>query len=268
LVSLRLPPSPFISLCACRYDPPWLNIEHADHTGFCGLTSLADVRGYCDPECFHEAGFAQWIHDQSTGGRHQKVLDSPIVCFESKGPTEMGLHTAIMVRSSPPPSASPSSASPSASPSSASPSPSPSPFTLIQVREGAGDFPPNTLFRLKRTVPPGEWQAPGGVYPKQKLVVVSATYRMPRGVSPADADADTRTKLCATPVTLEYAGRHEYVHGLEDIITSPVFTMEQEFTRDVSWRDWKGVYYTLRSEWAYVNGPAMRKENCTVGAPR
>lgn len=41
--------------------------------------------------------------------------------------------------------------------------------------------------------------------------------------------------------------------------------MEQEFTRRIAWRDWKGVEYTLHAEWIYVNGPAVRAEGCTPG---
>ena len=40
-----------------------------------------------------------------------------------------------------------------------------------------GVFPPNTLYRLKETVPAGEWVAPGGARPQQPLLVVTATYR-------------------------------------------------------------------------------------------
>ena len=41
--------------------------------------------------------------------------------------------------------------------------------------------------------------------------------------------------------------------------------MQQEFGRDVEWSDWCGVSYSLASEWAYVNGPAVRREGCTAG---
>ena len=30
----------------------------------------------------------------------------------------------------------------------------------------------------------------------------------------------------------------------------PTLTMEQEFARDMSWKDWGGHEYALRAEWA------------------
>ena len=36
----------------------------------------------------------------------------------------------------------------------------------------SGIFPPNTLFRLHRVVPQGDWEAPGGVRPKQRLAAL------------------------------------------------------------------------------------------------
>lgn len=41
--------------------------------------------------------------------------------------------------------------------------------------------------------------------------------------------------------------------------------MAQEFDRDTTWTDWKGVEYTLREQWAYVTGPARALEGCTSG---
>jgi len=40
---------------------------------------------------------------------------------------------------------------------------------------------------------------------------------------------------------------------------APTLTLEQEFQRDQDWKDWKGVEYTLKEEWAYVNGAASHK---------
>ena len=42
-----------------------------------------------------------------------------------------------------------------------------------------GAFPPNTLFRLKKIHAPGTWAAPGGHYPQQRLLIMTATYRAP-----------------------------------------------------------------------------------------
>ena len=41
--------------------------------------------------------------------------------------------------------------------------------------------------------------------------------------------------------------------------------MEDEFSRPADWTDWRGVLYTAKEEWRYVNGPARRKADCTPG---
>ena len=75
------------------------------------------------------------------------VVDSPVVCFESAPSDEHGFHTAAV------------------------------------MTETNGAFPPNTLFALKRVEEPGQWEAPNGVFPQQRLLVVTATYRAAGGSS-------------------------------------------------------------------------------------
>jgi len=69
----------------------------------------------------------------------------------------------------------------------------------------------------------------------------------------------------AAPFTLSYGDRSAYIVGVQDLIQKPPLTMLQEFSRDLSWKDWKGVRYSLRECWQYVTGPASRKEGCTPG---
>ena len=57
---------------------------------------------------------------------------------------------------------------------------------------------------------------------------------------------------CAARFARLAGTRQAYVDGVEDIITAPVLTMEEEFRRDVSWKDHKGVEYSLAREWEYV----------------
>ena len=66
-------------------------------------------------------------------------------------------------------------------------------------------------------------------------------------------------------VTLTYNKRESFLKGLDDLIAKPVLSMEHEFGRDESWVDWKSRRYTLKDEWAYVNGKASRKVGCTPG---
>mgnify|MGYP004278890825 CR=1 FL=1 len=54
----------------------------------------------------------------------------------------------------------------------------------------------------------GEWEAPGGVYPNQRLLICTATYQEPAG---ATADAGSGGKMCGAPVTLSYGSRKAYI---------------------------------------------------------
>ena len=51
----------------------------------------------------------------------------------------------------------------------------------------------------------------------------------------------------------------------QDVLKKPMLTMQQEFAKDHSWTDWKGVTYSLAQVWDYVNGRATRLEGCTPG---
>lgn len=120
-------------------DPEWKRIEEPDRTGFRGLTSPVLTKANCNADSFCPDGFRQWNHET---GQHE-VQDSDIVCFESAGPSQQGLHSAIL---------------------------------LDAVRLN-GAFPPSTLFRLKSVHTPGTWEAPGGTEVNQRLLVVTITYR-------------------------------------------------------------------------------------------
>jgi len=101
------------------------------------------------------------------------------------------------------------------------------------------------------------------VRPRVKLIVVSATFRPPR--TRADGAGSGGGKLCGSTTTLTYGDRAAFVRGLDDILAKPILNMEGEFARDDAWRDWKGVEYTLRGEWAYANGPAKELAGCSPG---
>ena len=131
----------------------------------------------------------------------------------------------------------------------------------VMFGENYGAFPPNTLFRFAGEKAPGEWVGPGGVRPKQRLLLVTATYRR----ATMSFEERIASKMTGTAVTLSYGDREAFVSGLNDLLATPTLTMALEFERDLEWRDWKGAAYTLRDEWAYVNGAALPKEGCTPG---
>ncbi|KAL1521882.1 hypothetical protein AB1Y20_021533 [Prymnesium parvum] len=207
-------------------DQEWNKIETPDQTGFCGLVSTAVTVGDCEAANFSEKGYMRRFQ---VGQEATYVLEpSDIVGFTSTSEDEHGAHSAVLT-----------------------------------YTDQTGVFPPNTLFRLKKIMQAGEWEAPGGVFPKQRLLIVGATYMRPSPKSISSAAADS--KLCQGAATLLYGTRTSFVNGLSDLIGKPLLTMEQEFERDFTWTDWKGKSYNLRNEWAYVNGPAVPAENCTPG---
>ena len=98
---------------------------------------------------------------------------------------------------------------------------------LVSTRLCWARSPPNTLFRLKQIKAPGEWEAPGGIFPKQRLLVVTATYLPPVGGGITDKGGGGDSKLCAKPFTLAYGNRTAYVEGIDALIAKPLLTMEQ-----------------------------------------
>jgi len=123
-------------------EPAWARLEERDETGFRGLTSSASTIALCDPLCFSEDGFSAKIYSHM--GIAYEPQDADVICFVSSPDDECGAHAAVM-------------------------------------REpGVATFPPNTRFELQEVVAPGEWEAPNGMRPRQRLLVVSATYRAPR----------------------------------------------------------------------------------------
>ena len=209
-------------------DPAWESLETPDGTGFRGLTSSALVHASWDPRLFTEAGFSVTTTNPQDSTQFLLVpQDSDVVCFVSMPDDEHGAHSAIV------------------------------------TADSSGDFPPNTLFRLKNICDPGGWEAPGGVRPMQRLLEVTATYQPPHAGLAAEHSGGS--KMCGSLITLSYNRREAFLSGLDDLIAKPALTMQDEFSRPDKWTDWKGVTYTAQEEWGYVNGPAQRKPNCTPG---
>ena len=171
-------------------DEQWATIETPDHTGFCGLCSSGITVGDCDPANFGEGGYLQAFRkDKSTT---YTLQDSDVVGFVSRVEDESGIHSAILT-----------------------------------YNDQTGAFPPNTLFRLQEVKAPGTWEAPGGkgIFPRQRLLVVTATYLIPKGGTSLLRTSDG--KMCAAAPTLSYGNTSAYVNGIDGLVASPFLTMEQ-----------------------------------------
>ena len=88
-------------------------------------------------------------------------------------------------------------------------------------------------------------------------VPIRQTYRSPRA---GLAISGVGGKLCDVSTMLRYGTRDAFISGVSDMTAAPTLMLAQEFTREMSWADWKGVAYTLQEEWDYVNGAASQKD--------
>ena len=198
-------------------DPAWAHLENPDRTGFCGIMSCSPVICNGFPDWFSVSGCC--VDDNGPDGVTYDPVDSDVVGFESAADDENGCHSAIILED-----------------------------------DEHGAFPPNTLFRLKRVIEAGFWEAPGGIFPEQRLLIVTATYRAPRaGLSVVSGVGG---KMCEPATSLQYGLRSAYIAGLDDILARPTLTLELELSRKITWTDWKGVKYNMKSEFDYVRAPA------------
>ena len=189
-------------------DPAWAHLENPDRTGFCGITSCSPVICNGFPDWFSVSGCC--VDDNGPDGVTYDPVDSDVVGFESAADDENGCHSAIILED-----------------------------------DEHGAFPPNTLFRLKRVIEAGFWEAPGGIFPEQRLLIVTATYRAPRaGLSVVSGVGG---KMCEPATSLQYGLRSAYIAGLDDILARPALTLEHELSRKITWTDWKGVKYNMKS---------------------
>lgn len=201
-------------------EPAWCALEEPDRTGFRGLTSSSLVSADCDPGRFAEAGHC--AYDFSTGTL--VPVDSDVVGFLPLEDSADGAHSAVSTGAT------------------------------------YGCFPPNTLFRLREVKEAGTWAAPGGVWPRQRLLVVSATYRP---VEPLEvARLWSGGKMCSA---LSYGTRQAFVDGVDDLSEYQTLSLADEWQRPHAWSDWKGECYSMRDEWAYVNGVAATTPGRTAG---
>lgn len=223
-------------------DPAWEQLEEPDATGFCGLTCASLVLVERVPYSFTETG----LRVRVTGGAGKvsfHEMDSDIVCFESSVDDEFGSHCAVLTTSG---------------------------------RNGA--FPPNTQFQLKDVKEAGTWAAPRAadeqvapVYPKQRLLVVTATFHSPQADVTgkiAQRLASSAPKLCCGAVSLAFGRREAYLAGLDGLTSCPLYALADEFGRELLWTDSHGVSHSLIEQWEYVNGTAQAKEVRGMSATR
>ena len=115
-------------------DAAWAHLLVPDRTGFRGLTSSSVVVATCDRRCFTPDGYRNAVEadDDAAGGAQYELMDGDVVCFESALTDTTGVHAAVM------------------------------------IDDFGGALPPNTLYRLKRVVPAGEWSVDGVVLEEKK----------------------------------------------------------------------------------------------------
>lgn len=229
----KLPTRMFRNRCGecslTETEPRWEQLEQPDETGFCGLTSMGLTLVDSVPLSFTDSGYSVRV---ATSHRvDYKPQNSDVIAFDSAPDDENGAHS-----------------------------------TIITTSNKQACFPPNTQFRLKEILGPGEWESPGGKFPQQRLLVVTATYHPPRSDVAGKFSqlfADQQPKLCGSRDALVFGRPEASAFGLDGLTDKPMLTMADEFARDLSWTTWEGATHTLRGEYEYVTGAA---ETAPAGA--
>jgi hypothetical protein len=213
-------------------DPAWASLEVPDPTGFRGLTCSALVLVERVPHSFTDQGFRTRVKNGNEVIGRIELMDSDVVCFVSAPDDEYGAHSAVATTS---------------------------------ARNGA--FPPNTWFRLLEVVEAGAWEAPSDgqsppVFPRQRLLKVSATYERPRADATgniAQLHATLAPKMCCGAAAVGF-GRHDaFMTGLDGLTACPLLTVAAECERDITWTH-AGETFCLAEEWAYVTQAACSQE--------
>ena len=93
----------------------------------------------CHPKVFTPEGYSLPV--QYGGQITLEPQESDVIGFESAPNDEHGAHAPVLTSST------------------------------------AAAFPPDTIYRLKEIKAAGEWEAPNGIWPNQRLLVVTATYQ-------------------------------------------------------------------------------------------
>jgi hypothetical protein len=116
-------------------------------------------------------------------------------------------------------------------------------FVTFKTAEQLRNAPPEALLRWPTTEV------------KQQLITVEPTYLLTQTDAAAN-DSGCTGKMVSRPAALSYGGRTDFGRGHGDITHAPVLTMEQEFLRNGTWRDWKENQHSAADEWAYATGAA------------
>jgi hypothetical protein len=176
------------------------------------------------------------------GGLKEKIMDkwqvinSPVVCFESAEPGGLSgrvLHSAVQ-------------------------------------EAGEGEkrtwvLPPLALLKVTDVKEAGEWEYLPGKRMDQRLIIVQPTYMLPLKNHSNGSLRRKDSKFASDHTILEYGNASDMVRGDGEITESLVLTMEQEWRRNDKWVCWKGLKYSGREEWEYVQGVAKTRDKLSDG---
>jgi hypothetical protein len=204
-------------------DERWLHIETPDQTGFRGMTIYTPLALRKAVEFKYDAAGLK-----AHGG--QTVVDSPVICFESAELEESMFHSLVYT---------------GANNIHGSKDSGPSTNNAFYV------LPPLTLVEVV-DVQEGSFEYLPGLFVNQKLITVRPTYLIATKTTAASLGL---SKFACDYNFLHFGNTECMVRGIADITNRPVLTMEQEFSRNDSWTDWKGTTFSAWAEWEYVTSP-------------
>jgi hypothetical protein len=198
-------------------DPRWLRVLTPDETGYRGFTSNTPMWLRKADDQFYSPGGLK----EWFGGYY--TTDSDVVCFESAAPEQGGkvLHSAV------------------------------------DIGSAQYALPPFTLLAVVKVEAAGQWEYLPGKRINQRLITVRPTFAPPveqGGYEPLGVEAN---KFATNRNFLSYGNSEDAQRGLAEITSDPPMTMQQEWARNDTWTNWKGKWYSGRSEYAYVTGTAV-----------
>jgi hypothetical protein len=207
---------------AADLDGRWDHVLAPDETGFRGFTSYMPMKLRPAEQQYYSP---DGIGERSAGLDGYKTMESTVICVESAAAQEQYLHSAVNIG-------------------------------LWYI------LPPFTLLEVVKVQGPGDWEYLPGKRINQTLITVRPTYLISaKMLYKGPAEKGGSSKFASNRTFLSYGSSQDAARGIEDITSTLVLTMEQEWMRGGEWTDYRGNGCHAADEWQYVTEPVDLASN-------